>query len=365
MLYGDAALIQAATLQHMVKALQRAPVVFLTAELDDPAGYGRVLRDPAGRVTGVVEDRDTTDDQKAIHEINSGIMAFQNEWLWQHIDRIPRQPHGEYYLPDLVAIAIDEGSPVETVTAESVDEVEGVNTQAQLAYANAVIWQRERERLMAGGVTLLAPETIFVSPGVEVAPGAIIQPNTHLLGRTSIGEFSEIGPNSIIRDTSVGARCRVLSSVLEESEVHDDVQIGPFSHLRPGAVIHSHVELGNYAEVKASTVGSGSRIHHFSYIGDATLGEDVNIGAGAITCNFDGQDKHPTVIGDHAFIGSDSMLIAPVEIGAHAHTGAGSVVRKNVAPGQLVVGVPARPVPGRSPSVPDQGDVAKEGPSTP
>jgi bifunctional UDP-N-acetylglucosamine pyrophosphorylase / glucosamine-1-phosphate N-acetyltransferase len=353
MLYGDAALIQDSTLRHMVKALQRAPLVFLTAELDDPTGYGRVLRDQDGRVRGVVEDRDATDDQKAIREINSGIMAFGSDWLWQHIKFIPRQPHGEYYLPDLVAIAIAEGTSVETVTVESVDEVEGVNTQAQLAYANAVIWQRERERLMAAGVTLLAPETIFVSPGVEVAPGAIIQPNTHLLGNTSVGERSEIGPNSILRDTRVGARCRVLASMLEESEVHDDVQIGPFSHLRPGAVIHSNVELGNYAEVKASTVGAGSRIHHFSYIGDATLGEDVNIGAGTITCNFDGQDKHPTVIGDHAFIGSDSMLIAPVQIGAHAHTGAGSVVRRNVAPGQLVVGVPARPVPGRAPRLPE------------
>jgi bifunctional UDP-N-acetylglucosamine pyrophosphorylase/glucosamine-1-phosphate N-acetyltransferase len=351
-LYGDAALIQPSTLRHMVKALKHAPLALLTAELDDPTGYGRVFRDQAGRVIGVIEDRDASDDQKAIREINSGIMAFQSAWLWEHIDRIPRQPHGEYYLPDLVAMAIAEGTPVETVTVESVDEVEGVNTQSQLAYANDVIWQRERERLMASGVTLLAPASIFVGPGVEVAAGAIIQPNTHLLGSTRIGELSEIGPNSIIRDSSVGARCRVIASVLEESEVHDDVQIGPFSHLRPGAVIHSRVELGNYAEVKASTVGAGSRIHHFSYIGDATLGEDVNIGAGTVTCNFDGRDKFPTVIGNHAFIGSDSMLIAPVEIGAHAHTGAGSVVRKNVAPGQLVVGVPARPVPGRTPSVP-------------
>jgi bifunctional UDP-N-acetylglucosamine pyrophosphorylase/glucosamine-1-phosphate N-acetyltransferase len=352
MLYGDAALIQESTLRQMVKALKRAPLVFLTAELDDPSGYGRVLRDQAGRVMGVVEDRDASADQKAIREINSGIMAFQNRWLWEHIHRIKAQEHGESYLPDLVAIAVAEGAPVETVIVESEEEVEGVNTQSQLAYANAVIWQRERERLMASGVTLLAPETIFVSPGVRVAPGAIIHPNTHLEGNTEIGELSQIGPNSIIRDTRVGARCRVLASVLEESEVHDDVQIGPFSHLRPGAVIHSRVELGNYAEVKASTIGEDSRIHHFSYIGDATLGVDVNIGAGTITCNFDGQDKHPTVIGDHAFIGSDSMLIAPVEIGPHAHTGAGSVVRKNVAPGQLVVGVPARPVPGRAPSVP-------------
>jgi bifunctional UDP-N-acetylglucosamine pyrophosphorylase/glucosamine-1-phosphate N-acetyltransferase len=185
-----------------------------------------------------------------------------------------------------------------------------------------------------------------------VAPGAIIQPNTHLLGETSIGERSEVGPNSIIRDTRIGSDCRIVASMLEEAVVHDNVQVGPFSHLRPGAVIHSGVELGNYAEVKASTVGSGTRIHHFSYIGDATLGEDVNIGAGTITCNYDGQAKHETIIGDHAFIGSDSMLIAPIEIGEHARTGAGSVVRRDVSPGQLVVGIPARPVPGRSPSVP-------------
>jgi bifunctional UDP-N-acetylglucosamine pyrophosphorylase / glucosamine-1-phosphate N-acetyltransferase len=362
MLYADAALIKEVTLQRMLNALSRAPLVFLTAELNDAAGYGRVIRDSAGQVAGVVEERDATDAQKSIREINSGIMAFRSAWLWEHIGQIPRQPHGEYYLPDLVAIAIAEGSPVETVSAESLDEVEGVNTQAQLAYANNVIWQRERERLMANGVTLPAPETVFVSPGVEVASGAIIQPNTHLLGQTTIGTLSEIGPNSIIRDTRIGSGCCIVSSVLEGAEVHDNVQIGPFSHLRPGAVIHHDVELGNYSEVKASTVGAGSRIHHFSYIGDATLGEDVNIGAGTVTCNYDGEAKHPTTIGNHAFIGSDSMLIAPVEVGEHGRTGAGSVVRRDVAPGQLVVGMPARPVPGRSPSIPD-GDTPVDGES--
>ncbi|MFN0072573.1 MAG: bifunctional UDP-N-acetylglucosamine diphosphorylase/glucosamine-1-phosphate N-acetyltransferase GlmU [Chloroflexota bacterium] len=347
MVYGDAALIQEATLQRMVQMLSQAPLVFLTAELNDPTGYGRVLRNETGHVRGVVEDRDASDAEKTIREINSGIMAFDSAWLWQHIDQIPRQPHGEYYLPDLVAIAIAEGAAVETVSAESIDEVEGVNTQAQLAYANAVIWQRERERLMAGGVTLLAPDTIFISPGVEVSAGVTIQPNTHLLGSTSVGALTEIGPNSIVRDSQIGSGCRIIASMLEEAVVHDNVQIGPFSHLRPGAVILDDVELGNYSEVKASTIGKGTRIHHFSYIGDATLGEDVNIGAGTITCNYDGTAKHQTIIGSHAFIGSDSMLIAPVEIGDNARTGAGSVVRRNVAPGQLVVGIPARPVPGR------------------
>lgn len=356
MLFGDAALITEGTVRRIVAALEHAPLVFLTAELDDPAGYGRVIRDASGHVQAIVEDRDATDDQKAVREINSGIMAFQSAWLWDHIGLIPRQPHGEYYLPDLVAIAIAEGTPVATVSAASVDEVEGVNTQAQLAFANAVIWHRERERLMAGGVTLLAPETIFISPGVDVAPGAIIQPNTHLLGATRIGPLSEIGPNAIIRDTVIGSGCRVIASVLEEAEVHDRVQIGPFSHLRPGAVIHDEVELGNYAEVKASTIGQGTRIHHFSYIGDATLGADVNIGAGTITCNYDGYTKHATVIGSHAFIGSDSLLIAPVTIGEYGRTGAGALVRREVAPGQLVVGMPARPVPGRAPSIPPSAD---------
>jgi bifunctional UDP-N-acetylglucosamine pyrophosphorylase/glucosamine-1-phosphate N-acetyltransferase len=243
-------------------------------------------------------------------------------------------------------MACGEGLRVGSVRPASALEVLGINDRLQLAQANQVVWERKRRSLMHNGVTLLDPDAIYVDVDVVVGQDTLIYPGTHLRGRTTIGQACEIGPGTLIEDSTVGDESRVILSVVEHAEVGEHVSVGPFSHLRPGAHIEAGVELGNFSEVKASVVGAGSKAHHFSYIGDAVLGKNVNVGAGTITCNFDGQHKHRTTVGDDAFIGSDTMLVAPVTLGEGARTGAGSVVTKDVAPGDLVVGVPARPVPG-------------------
>jgi bifunctional UDP-N-acetylglucosamine pyrophosphorylase/glucosamine-1-phosphate N-acetyltransferase len=222
------------------------------------------------------------------------------------------------------------------------DEVYGVNDRAQLAHANAILWERKRQDLMRGGVTLLDPSTTYVMPEVEIESDVVLQPGCHVLGRTRIGSGTEIGPNSYVVDSTVGNECRVWLSVLEGARVGNQVRIGPFSHLRPGAVIEDGAVLGNYAEVKASRIGPGVQMHHFSYIGDSEVGARTNVGAGTITANFDGVDKHRTTIGSDVKIGSDTVFRAPVSVGDGAVTGAGSIVTKDVRPGYVVVGMPAR-----------------------
>ena len=347
-LYADTVLLTPATVERMVAAAEKAPVVMLTGEVDDTTGLGRVKRDSSGRVIGIIEVRDGIPEHEAIREINGGAMVFQAEWLWEELPRVRQRPNGEYFLTDLVATAIEQGHDVPAVQPDDPAELWGINTQVQLADANRVMLDRIRRGLMEGrGVRMPDPSSVFVDSSVEFGEGVVLHPNTHVQGKTRVAAGTEIGPNSLIRDTILGRDCRVVASMLEEAWVGDEVTIGPFAHVRPGARIEDRVELGNYAEVKASTVGAGSRVHHFSYLGDATVGRDANIGAGTITCNYDGTTKHRTVVGDGAFIGSDTMLVAPVTVGEGAKTGAGSVVRRDVKPGQLVVGVPARPVPGR------------------
>jgi bifunctional UDP-N-acetylglucosamine pyrophosphorylase/glucosamine-1-phosphate N-acetyltransferase len=345
-LYGDTPLVEASTAAALLAALsEQAPVAILSAELQDPAGYGRLVREPeTGRLLGVVEEAEADTDTLAIHEVNSGLLAFRAAWLWSQLPGLPLRPGGEYYLTDLVSTALTQARQVAVVQARNPHEALGVNTQRQLAAANRLAWLREVERLMDQGVTVLDPATTYVELEVQVGPGTIIQPNTHLRGRTSIGQQCEIGPNSTIVDSQIGDRSVVWSSVVEESVLEEDVRLGPFSHVRPGCHLEPHVHLGNYAEAKAARIGRGTQMHHFSYLGDAEVGSEVNIGAGAITCNYDGQNKHRTTIGEGAFVGSDSMLVAPVEIGPGAKTGAGSVVTRDVPAGTTVVGVPARPL---------------------
>ncbi len=355
-LYADGVLVRPDTLRRMVEAARRAAVVLLTAAVEDPSGYGRVVRDPNGQVIEFVEHPESNPQHEAIREMWAGPAAFQAEWLWEQIGQLPRRPNGEFFLPDLVGIAVRQGLGVETVQPADVDEVWGINTQAQLAEVNRLLMDRLRAQLMGAGVRMLDPSSVFVDSTVQVEPDVVLHPNTHLQGSTRIASGTEVGPISIVRDSTIGRDCRVVASVLEEAWVGNEVTIGPFAHLRPGARIEDRVELGNYAEVKASRVGAGSKVHHFSYIGDAVIGQDANIGAGTITCNYDGTTKHLTVVGDGAFIGSDTMLVAPVTVGEGASTGAGSVVTRDVKPGQLVVGVPARPVPGRGQSEPPAPD---------
>jgi bifunctional UDP-N-acetylglucosamine pyrophosphorylase / glucosamine-1-phosphate N-acetyltransferase len=347
--YGDTALVRAETLQRVLDALDVAPASMLTGRLDNPFGYGRVFRNAQGRVEQLIEEAELTADQKQLDEVSCGVFAFRAPWLWDQLPRLARHPNGEYYLTDLMNAAADEGAPGVPILLDDPREGVGINDRQQLADAHGIVYERVRRRLLLDvGVSMPQPESVFVEPGVEVGPDTLLLPNTYLRGATRVGRDCTIGPNTELVDTQVGDGCQVAWSVLEGGVIRDRVHIGPFCHLRPGATLETDVHLGNFVEVKNSVLGAASHAGHFSYIGDAELGQRVNVGAGTVTCNFDGRTKSRTVIGDDAFIGSDTMLVAPVTLGAGVRTGAGSVVTRDVESGQLVVGVPARVVPGHA-----------------
>ena len=270
--------------------------------------------------------------------------CFDAKWLWEALPRIPLSPKGEYYLTDLVGIAVEDGLPINTFSLEDADEAMGINTRIHLAQAESLLRRKINHKWMLEGVTLVDPQSTYIEAKVKIGMDTIVHPNTYLLGNTTIGEDCLIGPNAIVSDMRIGDRCKVFNSVLESAILEDDVDIGPFGHLRKGAHLAEGVHMGNFGEVKNSYLGAGTKMGHFSYLGDATVGEGVNIGAGAITCNYDGVQKHPTEIGAGAFIGSDTMLVAPLKVGEKARTGAGSVVTKEVPPKTVVAGVPARAI---------------------
>ncbi|MFB0536520.1 MAG: bifunctional UDP-N-acetylglucosamine diphosphorylase/glucosamine-1-phosphate N-acetyltransferase GlmU [Anaerolineae bacterium] len=341
-LHGDMPFITRQTLEAMLShhTENRATITLLAFRPDDPTGYGRVLRDETGRVVGIIEHKEATPAQREITEVNSGILCFRDAWLWSHLERL--QPkHGEYHLTDLVELAVAEGEPVAAKAAD-VTEVMRLDDRVKLARAEALMRQRINEGWMLAGVSLLDPTSTYIEASVEVGQDTVIYPNTHLRGATAIGRDCCIGPNTIICDSTVGSGCVIQASVVEGATVEDDVDVGPFAHLRKGTHLAKGVHVGNFGEIKNSYVGPGTKMGHFSYVGDATLGANVNVGAGTITCNYDGERKHPTVVEDDVFIGSDTMLVAPVKVGKGAKTGAGAVVTRDVPPGQVVYGVPAR-----------------------
>ncbi len=346
-LYGDTPLLSSMTLRRLLDrhtAIQPA-ITMLTADVADPAlrPTGRVVRGPGGTVQAIVEEPEATPEQRALTECNMGVYAFRDNWLWEHVGRLrPSAAKGEYYLTDLVSMALAEGERVEAVTMDDFREALGINTRGQLAAAERILRDRIRAIWLDAGVTMLDPDSVWIDQDVEIGQDTVLLPHTHLQGRTVIGSDCVIGPDTLIRNSSLGNRCQVSFSVVEEAVLEDDVRMGPYSHLRKGAHLAQGADLGNYAEVKNSYIGPGTKMHHFSYVGDATVGEKVNIGAGTITCNYDGIRKHRTVIEDGAFIGSDTMLVAPVKVGARSRTGAGSVVTRDIPPDSLAFGVPAR-----------------------
>ena len=360
--YGDTPLISGEILARVLveHITNQATLTFLTAITEHPSDFGRVVRDTHGNVQEIVEMKRATEEQKRIHEVNSGVYCFDQSWLWPALHRLPRNASGEYYLTDLVAIASSQGRKITTVSG-SLDETIGINDRVQLAAAERMLRARVLEQLMYAGVTILDPACTYIDAQVEIGSDTVILPGTMITGKTRIGSACRIGPGTTIDESILGNGCIVRNSVLEGSTLEDGVSIGPFSHCRPGAHLARNVRMGNFGEVKNSYIGAETDMHHFSYVGDATLGEHVNIGAGTITCNYDGVKKNRTIIGDGASIGSDTMLIAPVIIGDFAKTGAGSVVNRDVPPGAVVVGVPARVL--RMP-LPSDGstteDVAKE-----
>jgi bifunctional UDP-N-acetylglucosamine pyrophosphorylase/glucosamine-1-phosphate N-acetyltransferase len=344
-LYGDTPLVRPGTLQRMLAHHREegATVTLLTFRPENPAGYGRIVREAGtGRVLAIVEHDEATTEQRAIGEGNSGILCFEDAWLWPHLARVERRPGGEVYLTDLVAMARNEGRTVGALQVVDPLEVIGVDHRLKLAQAEAEIRRRVNEALMLSGVTLIDPATTYVEAGVEIGADTVVWPNTLLQGQTRIGSRCTIGPGSVIRDSTIGDDCRVELSVVEQAVMEAGSDVGPFGHLRKGAHLGPGAHMGNFGELKNSYLGPGAKMGHFSYLGDATVGAEANIGAGTITCNYDGRRKHPTTIGQGAFIGSDTMLVAPVEVGDGARTGAGSVVTRDVPAGGLAYGVPAR-----------------------
>jgi len=354
-LYGDMPLLRDATLRALRDAHARAPypLTLLSAITPDPFGYGRVLRDASGRVTGVKEQKELAPGEEDVDEINVGVYCADLAWLRRAVRALPAHPDGEYYLPDLVSIALstDAGEArgvavvrLDEIAGAETAEAQGVNTRVQLAAADALVRARLNRDHMLAGVTIVDPATTYIEPGVSIGMDTTILPNTHLRGNTMIGAGCVIGPDAEVIDSAVADGAHITRSIVEGARVGPRCHVGPFAHLRHNAVLTEDVRIGNYAEVKNSTIGPNSVSHHVSYIGDTTIGANVNVGAGTITANYDGVRKNPTMIGDNVFVGVGTLLRAPVTLGDGSRTGAGAVVTRDVEPGTTVAGIPARPL---------------------
>jgi bifunctional UDP-N-acetylglucosamine pyrophosphorylase / glucosamine-1-phosphate N-acetyltransferase len=337
-LYGDVPLVRVETLRRLVEASRNALAV-LTTELDDPSGYGRVVRDAKGDVTRIVEHKDASADERKLQEVNAGFYAVRAAKLAEWLARLKNDnAQKEYYLTDIVGFAVGEGLSVAGVKVEDALEVAGVNSKRELAILERVVQQRTAERLLEAGVTLADPQRIDVRGSLECGRDVSIDVNCVFEGRVRIGDGVRIGPNCLLRNVSVGAGSEVFPfCLLDDAEIGAKCRIGPYARVRPGTRLAEDVHIGNFVEVKASRFGAGSKANHLAYVGDSEVGSRVNIGAGTITCNYDGVAKHKTVIEDECFIGSDSTLVAPVRIAKGSYIGAGSTISKDTPAGQLTV----------------------------
>ena len=338
-LYGDTPLVRAETLQRLLDAARHNGFALLTAVADNPFGYGRIVRDAAGEMTAIVEEKDASDAERAICEINTGMMAVKSEYLARYLPQLQDDnAAGEFYLTDVIALHVAAGWRVVTVPAADTAETLGINTRAQQAQAEAVWRQRQAQALLAAGVTLIDPARIDVHGAVSAGHDVVIEANVVLKGTVRLGDNVYIESGCVLDNCTIASGARIYShSRLEHCEVGANAQVGPFARLRPKTVLAEGVRIGNFVETKAAHVGRGSKINHLSYIGDATLGSAVNIGAGTITCNYDGANKHQTILGDRVFIGSNSALVAPVRIGDGATIGACSVITRDVPDEQLAL----------------------------
>ena len=336
-LNGDVPLLRAETIDELVSTHRSsgADVTLLTARLADPTGYGRVFADASGQVSGIVEHRDCSEDQRSNNLTNAGIYCFNWEKLAATLPQLSTDnDQGELYLTDTVAM-LDKAMHVEVADP---DEVNGINNRKQLAQCEAVLQERLRDHWMNEGVTFVDPTSCTLSEHCSFGRDVVIEPQTHLRGSCSLGDGCRIGPGSVLEDARVGNNVTVMLSVVRSAEIGDDVAIGPYAHLRPGADIGDACKIGNFVEVKKSRLNPGSKVNHLSYIGDAQLGAGVNVGAGTITANYDGINKHQTVIGDGSKTGANSVLVAPVTIGTNVTIGAGSTITKNVPNNALAIG---------------------------
>ena len=338
-LYGDVPLIQPQTLRDFVARVDDQSLALMTLTLDDPSGYGRVIRDGDGKVRRVVEQKDASDDEKAVREINTGILACTRRFLNDSLPRLSNSnAQGEYYLTDLIAMAVDAGMEVVTEQPGHAWEVDGVNDRVQLARLERVYQRVRAESLMRAGVTLLDPSRLDILGNLQCGQDVTLDINTVLEGDVVIGDRVTVGPNCLIRNARIGSGTHIeANSVVDGAVVGEECQVGPFARLRPGTELAARAKVGNFVETKKAYVGEGSKVNHLTYIGDSRIGKGVNVGAGTITCNYDGVNKFQTVMKDGAFIGSNSSLVAPVTIGENATVGAGSVVTKDVPDQGLAV----------------------------
>lgn len=340
-LYGDVPLTHHETLSQLVDLYRENPkgIALMTCDFEDPTGYGRIVRDASNRVTGIIEHKDASDTQKKITEVNTGILCCNSDQLKDWISRLNnKNAQGEYYLTDIIAMAVEDGQTVETAQPVNLYEIEGINTLRQLAELERV-WQRElANQLMEAGVTFRDPNRFDLRGTLSCEQGVVIDINCVIEGRVILKEGVQIGANVILKNCTIGANSVIKpNSVIEDSIIDESCSAGPFARLRPGTKMEFDSHIGNFVEIKKSTLGQGSKAGHLSYIGDCLIGKNVNIGAGTITCNYDGVNKHQTIIEDNAFIGSDTQLVAPVTVGKGATIGAGTTVTTNVSPDILCI----------------------------
>lgn len=348
--YGDNPFLQSETVAKLVEAYytSEAFASVLTVEATDPHGYGRILKDKTGNILEIKEEKDCNEEQRKITEVNSGCYCFNSKQLFKALDRVkPNNKQNEIYLTDVIGIMVSNGQKVVPIKILEEWQTLGVDSRQKLALANMILRDRINEHWMTEGVSIVDPRNTWIGSDVIIGADTTILPGTHIQGTSIIGGDCLIGPDTIIADSKIGKGCNAQFAVIKDSEVFDNVNLGPFCYLRGGAFISDGAKVGTFVEIKNSLVGPKSKVPHLSYMGDAVIGKNVNIGAGSITCNYDGTKKSKTTIGDNAFIGSDTLFIAPVEVGKDAMTGAGSVVRQNVAQNEVVAGVPAKKIKGK------------------
>jgi len=337
---GDVPLLTPETLQALVDKheSEHAAVTVLSLEFDNPTGYGRIIRGEAGDVLEIVEEKDATDEQRKVHEVNSGVFAFDGKVLHDALTRVtPDNAQGEFYITDVLSIARNDGLRVTAFTAPDARELAGVNDRVQLAEAGKELNRRLVEKAMRGGATVIDPDTTWIGVEVEIGRDVVIHPNTQLWGSTVIGDGAEIGPDTTLTDMEVGARATVVRTQGELGVIGEEATVGPFTYIRPGTELGARGKLGGFVESKNAKIGEGSKVPHLTYIGDATVGKHSNIGASSVFANYDGVNKHHTTIGDYCRTGSDTMFVAPVNIGDGAYTGAGTVVTEDVPAGALAI----------------------------
>lgn len=338
-LYGDVPLVSHSTLQGLLRAQKPESMAILTTTMPDPVGYGRIVRNKHGHVEAIIEEKDADTQIRAIEEINTGILCATSQSLIKWLGQINNNnQQKEYYLTDCVALAVADGKEVEAVICQDKSEVIGVNSCMQLAEVEKIYQQRQRRRLMENGVTLRDPGSVYVEGRIETGSDIVIEPGVMFKGNVKIGDDVSIGMNSIIINSEIGSETVIHpNSVIEQSNIGEKCELGPFARVRPDTELASRVKIGNFVEIKKSKIATGSKVNHLSYIGDATIGEATNIGAGTICCNYDGANKHKTVIGNNVFIGSDTQLVAPVKVSDGATIGAGSTITRDVPAGKLTL----------------------------